>query len=144
VNAIGHACTVVATFETGGGSLTHVIKASEPVVSVLLGIVINGIIPNPFTALTLIPVTYGVAYASTLGDLNITTMSKEFTSKVAMMAMTSNFAFAMRSILRKNLPKGFQVRQLLVILYFFDFHDLLYCLCFFFYFFFIFFIFFYL
>ena len=32
-------------FEKGGGSFTHVIKASEPVVSVLLGLLVNRIVP---------------------------------------------------------------------------------------------------
>lgn len=83
LNAAGHACAVVAMFEKGGGSFTHVIKASEPVVSVLLGMIINGIIPKPFTAASLLPITYGVAYASTLGQLNIKTMSRELTTKAA-------------------------------------------------------------
>jgi hypothetical protein len=74
---------VNAMFEKGGGSFTHVIKASEPVVSVLLGLALMGIVPKPLTALSLLPITYGVAYASTLGQLNIATMSKELTSKAA-------------------------------------------------------------
>eukprot|EP01038_Epipyxis_sp_PR26KG_P004678 gene4678-6572_t len=110
LNAGGHACAVNAMFEKGGGSFTHVIKASEPVVSVILGFLVNGIIPKPFTAVSLLPITYGVAYASTLGQLNVATMSKELTTKAAKMAMGSNVAFAMRSILRKNLPKDFQSR----------------------------------
>lgn len=110
LNAFGHACAVNAMFEKGGGSFTHVIKASEPVVSVLLGLVVNGVVPKPFTALSLLPVTYGVAYASTLGNLSPASMSKEFTTKAAKMAMGSNFAFSLRSILRKNLPKDFQSR----------------------------------
>lgn len=32
-------------FEKGGGSFTHVIKSSEPVVSVLLGLLVNRIVP---------------------------------------------------------------------------------------------------
>lgn len=83
LNAAGHACTVNAMFEKGGGSFAHVIKASEPVVSVLLGLLVNGIIPKPLTAFSLLPVTYGVAYASTLGNLNIASMSKELTTKAA-------------------------------------------------------------
>lgn len=47
LNALGHAATVVATFQKGGGSFTHVIKASEPVVSTLLSVLINGAIPTP-------------------------------------------------------------------------------------------------
>ncbi len=42
LNALGHSTTVVAMFQLGGGSFTHVIKASEPVVSVVLGLLING------------------------------------------------------------------------------------------------------
>ena len=110
LNAAGHSCAVVAMFEKGGGSFTHVIKASEPVVSVLLNFLVNKVVPNPVVAATLLPITYGVAYASTLGDLNPKTMSKELTSKAARLAMGSNVAFAMRSILRKNLTKDFKAR----------------------------------
>ena len=56
------------------------------------------------------PITYGVAYASTLGNLNPSTMGKELTTKTAKMAMASNFAFCMRSILRKGLPSEFKAR----------------------------------
>ena len=59
-----------------GGSFTHVIKASEPVVSVILSFFINGIVPKPLTSLALLPITYGVAYASTLGNINMQTMAK--------------------------------------------------------------------
>jgi len=110
LNAFGHTCAVIAMFEHGGGSFTHVIKASEPVVSVLLNFLINGIVPKPFTAASLLPITYGVAYASTLGKLNVATMSKELTTKAAVMAMGSNVGFALRSILRKNLPHDFKGR----------------------------------
>ena len=107
LNALGHACAVVAMFQVGGGSFTHVIKASEPVVSVIMGLLINGNVPKPLTALSLLPITYGVAYASTLGNLSIVTMQKELTTVAAMMAMGSNVSFALRSILKKNLPKDF-------------------------------------
>jgi solute carrier family 35 protein E1 len=110
LNALGHTSTVIATFEKGGGSFTHVIKAAEPVVSVFLGLIVSGIVPKPLTSISLLPVTYGVAYASTLGNLNAKTMSSELTTKAAKLAMTSNFAFAMRSILRKNLPSEFKAR----------------------------------
>ena len=60
-----------------------VIKASEPVVSVILGLVINGAVPKPFTALSLLPITYGVAYASTLGQLDVVTMSRELGTTAA-------------------------------------------------------------
>jgi len=110
LNAFGHTCAVVAMFEKGGGSFTHVIKASEPVVSVLLNLIINGIVPKPVTSASLLPITYGVAYASTLGNLDVKTMSKELTTKAAIMAMGSNVGFALRSILRKNLPHDFKHR----------------------------------
>lgn len=110
LNAFGHAAAVCAMFEKGGGSFTHVIKASEPVVSVILNGLINKITPKPLTAISLLPITYGVAYASTLGNLNAATMSKELTTKAAKMAMFSNVAFSLRSILRKNLPKDFKSR----------------------------------
>lgn len=110
LNAIGHTVTVIAMFEKGGGSSAHVIKASEPVVSCLLGLLINGTFPMPLTALSLLPITYGVAYASTLGNLDIVTLSKEFTTKAAVMAMIGNVSFVLRSIMRKNLPTEFKER----------------------------------
>eukprot|EP01035_Chromulina_nebulosa_P021209 gene21209-27474_t len=110
LNAAGHLAAVTAMFEKGGGSFTHVIKASEPVVSVILGLLINGVVPKPLTALSLLPITYGVAYASTLGNLSVETMSKELTTKAAMLAMASNVAFALRSIFRKNLTSEFKTR----------------------------------
>jgi solute carrier family 35 protein E1 len=67
LNFLGHVCSVVAMFQKGGGSFTHVIKASEPVVSVIVGYFMFGTIPKLFTSLSLLPITYGVAYASTLG-----------------------------------------------------------------------------
>lgn len=83
LNAGGHACAVIAMFQVGGGSFTHVIKASEPVVSVILGLAINGAVPKPLTALSLLPITYGVAYASTLGQLDVVTMSRELGTMAA-------------------------------------------------------------
>lgn len=110
LNALGHTTTVVAMFQKGGGSFAHVIKASEPVVSVILGMLINGNIPRPLTALSLLPISYGVAYASTLGKLDVATMSKELTSITAIFAMIGNVSFALRSIVRKNLTKEFKDR----------------------------------
>lgn len=110
LNTLGHVSAVVAMFEKGGGSFTHVIKASEPVVSVILNLLLLGIVPKPLTALSLLPITYGVAYASTLGQLNVSNMARELTSKAAKMAMISNISFCLRSILRKNLTKDFKER----------------------------------
>jgi solute carrier family 35 protein E1 len=100
LNTIGHVCAVKAMFEKGGASFTHVIKASEPVVSVILGAIINFDFPYPLTFLSLLPITYGVVYASTLGDISIEKMSKELTTNAAIFAMASNVAFALRSIMR--------------------------------------------
>jgi solute carrier family 35 protein E1 len=83
LNAAGHCCAVFAMFQKGGGSFTHVIKASEPVVSVILGLFIMGNVPKPMTALSLLPICYGVAYASTLGNLNVESMTKELTTLAA-------------------------------------------------------------
>ena len=66
--------------------------------------------PKPLTALSLLPITYGVAYASTLGNLSVATLSKELFSKTAVLAMVSNIAFALRSITRKNLSDEFKSR----------------------------------
>lgn len=78
--------------------------------SVILGVLINGVIPKPLTAASLLPITYGVAYASTLGDLNVASMSRQLTTLAAKMAMASNVAFALRSIVRKNLKSDFKNR----------------------------------
>lgn len=77
---------------------------------VILGVLINGIVPKPLTALSLLPITYGVAYASTLGNLSVATLSKELFTKTAVLAMVSNIAFALRSITRKNLSDEFKSR----------------------------------
>jgi solute carrier family 35 protein E1 len=108
LNAIGHSVTVVAMFQKGGGSFTHVIKASEPVVAVILALLINGAIPKPLTALSLLPICYGVAYASTLGNLSVATMTKELTSLTAIFSMIGNISMALRSIFRKNLTSEFK------------------------------------
>ena len=102
----------MAMFQKGGGSFTHVIKASEPVVSVIVGLFMFGTIPKPFTTLSLLPITYGVAYASTLGNLSIASMKKELTTPVAIMAMIGNIAFALRSAFRKKLTTEFKVKCL--------------------------------
>ncbi len=45
LNIVGHVLTVNATFQKGGGSFTHVIKASEPVVNVVLAFFMYGAVP---------------------------------------------------------------------------------------------------
>ena len=110
-NTIGHITAVTAMSAPGGSTFTHVIKASEPLVQVVVQFLWTRgkNVPKLFTGLCLLPVTYGVAYAATSGDLSVATMSKEFTSDAAKLAMTSTVAFALRSILRKNLPESFKV-----------------------------------
>jgi len=110
VNTVGHWAMVVAMCTKGGGSFTHVIKAAEPVVSVLLSLLIFGAssFPTPIAALSLIPITYGVAYASTLG--NFGDIRGALTTVAAGMAMLSNVSFALRSILKKGLPDDFKTR----------------------------------
>jgi hypothetical protein len=117
LNIVGHVLTVNAMFQKGGGSFTHVIKASEPVVNVVLAFFMYGAVPKPLTALSLLPITYGVAYASTLGSVNIINMQKELSSPVAIMAMGSNIAFAIRSALRKGLNADFRVSHALTVSY---------------------------
>lgn len=87
LNAVGHAVALASMFRKGGGSFTQVIKACEPVVSVLLALVINGVVPTPFTALSLLPVMYGVAYASTKGNLTMSAMSSELLTVGSALAM---------------------------------------------------------
>lgn len=111
LNMAGHVFAVVAMFQKGGGSFTHVIKASEPVVSVIVGLLMFGTIPKPLTAISLLPITYGVAYASTLGNLSVEVMQKELTSTAAVLAMGSNIAFCLRSALRKTLTSDFKVND---------------------------------
>jgi len=84
LNTLGHTATVYAMSLKGGGSFVHVIKASEPVVAVLLGLLIKGNVPKPMTALSLLPIVFGVAYASTLGDLDPIKMRDQLTTPAAM------------------------------------------------------------
>lgn len=110
MNLFANSITIAAIFQKGGGSFTHVIKASEPVVCVILNFLVNGIIPNPLTALNLLPISYGVAYASTLGDLTLTMMMKELLGPIAIRAICGNTAIAYRAIQRKNLSEEFKTR----------------------------------
>lgn len=64
LNAIGHTCAVMSMFEFGGVR-THFVKSSEPLVSVLFNLLINGVFPKPVTALTLLPITYMLLVAAT-------------------------------------------------------------------------------
>lgn len=74
----------MATFETGGGALTQIIKSSEPVVSVVLSALFFSSIPSMLSCLSLVLVTGGVAYASTSGNLTINALLVQFSSKTAL------------------------------------------------------------
>lgn len=110
LNTVGHLAMVVAMGTKGGGSFTHVVKAAEPVVSVILSLLMYGLgtFPTPVAAMSLIPITYGVAFASTLG--NFGDIGGAMTTLAAGMAMLSNVCFALRSILKKGLPDDFKTR----------------------------------
>lgn len=106
-NSIGHVATIAAMCQKGGGSFTHVIKASEPVFSVILTALVDGKFPKPLAGLSLLPITYGVAYASTLGNLSIDEMVSKMGTTTSKLAILANCCFCMRSILKsklKNIP----------------------------------------
>jgi drug/metabolite transporter (DMT)-like permease len=110
LNAVGHAVALASMFRKGGGSFTQVIKASEPVVSVVLALFLNGVVPKPLSALSLLPVMYGVAYASTKGNLTMSALSSELLTTGSALAMSSNACFGMRSIMRKGQSKDFKAK----------------------------------
>ena len=61
----------VLSLGAGAVSFTHIVKASEPVVSAALSAVMLGAIYHPITYLTLLPIVGGVALAS-LKELSFT------------------------------------------------------------------------
>ena len=72
--ALGHLGThigAVISLGAGAVSFTHIVKASEPVVSAALSAVMLGSIYHPITYLTLVPIVGGVALAS-LKELSFT------------------------------------------------------------------------
>jgi solute carrier family 35 protein E1 len=104
LNVLGHITSVVAMFEKGGGTLTHVVKASEPVVSVFLAFLFDRKVPGFLTFISLLVIGYGVAFASSKGNMNWSTIKVELiASKAAILAMVANIAFALRSSLRKKI-----------------------------------------
>merc|ERR1711990_1167299 len=78
----------------GAVSFTHIVKASEPVVSAALSAVLLGAIYSPITYLTLLPIVGGVALAS-LKELSFTWVG-------FIAAMGSNLSSALRGILAKK------------------------------------------
>ena len=79
-------------------SFTHIVKASEPVVSAALSAVMLGAFYSPITYLTLLPIVGGVALAS-LKELSFTWLG--FGA-----AMLSNVSSALRGILAKKTMGG--------------------------------------
>ncbi len=95
--SLGHLGThigAVLSFSAGAISFTHIIKASEPVVSAALSAAMLGAIYHPITYLTLVPIVGGVALAS-LKELSFTWLG--FGA-----AMLSNLSSALRGILAKK------------------------------------------
>jgi len=78
----------------GAVSFTHIVKASEPVVSAALSAALLGAYYSPITYLTLLPIVGGVALAS-LKELSFTWLG--FGA-----AMLSNLSSALRGILAKK------------------------------------------
>jgi len=102
LHTVGHVAAVVA-MSAGAVSFTHIIKALEPMFSVVFGAVLHGRM-DPFRVnVWLIPIIAGVAWAAIgskivagddiLADINIVALSG---------AMTSNIAFALRGLLSKK------------------------------------------
>jgi len=99
--SLGHLGThigAVISLGAGAVSFTHIIKASEPVVSAGLSAVMLGAVYSPITYLTLLPIVGGVALAS-LGELAFTWLG--FAA-----AMLSNISSALRAILAKKTMGG--------------------------------------
>jgi len=99
--SLGHLGThigAVVSLGAGAVSFTHIIKASEPVVSAALSAAMLGAFYSPITYLTLLPIVGGVALAS-LGELSFTWVG-------FIAAMVSNLSSAMRGILAKKTMGG--------------------------------------
>jgi solute carrier family 35 protein E1 len=99
--AMGHLGThigAVISLGAGAVSFTHIIKASEPVVSAALSAVMLKAYYSPITYLTLLPIVGGVGLAS-LKELSFTWLG--FAA-----AMLSNVSSALRGILAKQTMGG--------------------------------------
>merc|ERR1719352_346923 len=99
--SLGHLGThigAVVSLGAGAVSFTHIVKASEPVVSAALSAVLLGAIYHPVTYLTLLPIVGGVALAS-LKELSFTWVG-------FIAAMVSNLSSALRGILAKKTMGG--------------------------------------
>jgi len=98
--SLGHLGThigAVISLGAGAVSFTHIIKASEPVVSAALSAVMLGAVYSPITYLTLLPIVGGVALAS-LKELSFTWLG-------FWAAILSNVSSALRAIMAKTSMK---------------------------------------
>merc|ERR1719267_464439 len=99
--SLGHLGThigAVVSLGAGAVSFTHIVKASEPVVSAGLSALMLGAFYSPITYLTLLPIVGGVALAS-LKELSFTWVG-------FIAAMGSNLSSALRGILAKKTMGG--------------------------------------
>merc|ERR1719460_2491199 len=99
--ACGHLGThigAVISLGAGAVSFTHIVKASEPVVSAALSAVLLGAFYSPITYLTLLPIVGGVALAS-LKELSFTWVG-------FIAAMLSNVSSALRAVFSKKTMTG--------------------------------------
>lgn len=99
--SLGHLGThigAVISLGAGAVSFTHIVKASEPVVSAALSFLILGAVSSWQTYLTLLPIVGGVALAS-LKELSFTWVG-------FIAAMLSNLSSALRGILAKKTMSG--------------------------------------
>jgi len=95
--SLGHLGThlgAVVSLGAGAVSFTHIVKASEPVVSAGLSALVLGSYLSPITCLTLIPIVGGVALAS------VKELSFTWVGFIA--AMISNLSSSVRAILAKK------------------------------------------
>jgi len=95
--SLGHLGThigAVVSLGAGAVSFTHIVKASEPVVSAALSALLLGAYSHPITYLTLLPIVGGVALAS-LKELSFTWLG-------FIAAVVSNVSSALRGILAKK------------------------------------------
>lgn len=78
LNAGGHVCTIIAMFQFGGGSLIHVLNASEPLFCLILGSIVNKVTPRLQTTVSLIAIALNLAYISNRGFPDFNTFSRDF------------------------------------------------------------------
>eukprot|EP00292_Cryptomonas_paramecium_P011053 CAMPEP_0113682132 /NCGR_PEP_ID=MMETSP0038_2-20120614/12451_1 /TAXON_ID=2898 /ORGANISM="Cryptomonas paramecium" /LENGTH=329 /DNA_ID=CAMNT_0000601083 /DNA_START=75 /DNA_END=1064 /DNA_ORIENTATION=+ /assembly_acc=CAM_ASM_000170 len=108
----GHYATVLS-LGAGSVAFANVVKAGEPLCSVIMGILITSAYPSIPQVLTLIPIIVGVMIAS---------MSEpEFSMMAFACAMLSNVLFATRGVLSKPMMKKISGGDLFAINTFFAF-----------------------